>query len=112
MIDTVAARELRELARRERLYRDGRPPPEIAGRTAILVDDGLATGATMYAAITFLISSQVSADATGTATTMRAGFCRRNASKPDFLFVRRQRVVISSQPWMMSCSMPSRMRVW
>jgi erythromycin esterase-like protein/predicted phosphoribosyltransferase len=51
MIDTVAARELRELARRERLYRDGRPPPEIAGRTAILVDDGLATGATMYAAI-------------------------------------------------------------
>ncbi|MEA3134335.1 MAG: hypothetical protein QOG17_2181, partial [Gammaproteobacteria bacterium] len=51
MIDAVAAREQQELARRERLYRDGRPPPDVRGRTAILVDDGLATGATMHAAI-------------------------------------------------------------
>lgn len=51
MIDAVAARERQELARRERLYRDGRPQPEVRGRTVILVDDGLATGATMYAAI-------------------------------------------------------------
>ena len=40
-----------ELARRERLYRGDRPPPDVAGRTVILVDDGLATGATMRAAI-------------------------------------------------------------
>src|SRR5258706_8025702 len=51
MIDAVAAREQQELARRERLYRGGRPPPDVRGRTVILVDDGLATGATMHAAI-------------------------------------------------------------
>jgi erythromycin esterase-like protein/predicted phosphoribosyltransferase len=51
LIEAVTARELRELARRERLYRGNRPPPEVRGRTVILVDDGLATGATMRAAI-------------------------------------------------------------
>src|SRR4030081_2895635 len=51
MIDAVAARERQELARRERLYRGGRPPPDVRGRTVILVDDGLATGATMHAAV-------------------------------------------------------------
>jgi erythromycin esterase-like protein/adenine/guanine phosphoribosyltransferase-like PRPP-binding protein len=51
MIDAVAARERQELVRRERLYRGGRPPPDVRGRTVILVDDGLATGATMHAAI-------------------------------------------------------------
>ena len=51
MIDAVVSREQQELARRERLYRGGRPPPDVGGRTAILVDDGLATGATMFAAI-------------------------------------------------------------
>jgi predicted phosphoribosyltransferase len=50
-IDAVVARELQELARRERLYRGDRPPPDVAGRAVILVDDGLATGATMRAAI-------------------------------------------------------------
>lgn len=50
VIDAVAAEEQRELERRERAYRDGRPPPDVRGRTAILVDDGLATGSTMRAA--------------------------------------------------------------
>jgi predicted phosphoribosyltransferase len=53
-IDAVAAREEQELARREAAYRGGRPEPAVAGRTAILVDDGLATGATMRAAIAAL----------------------------------------------------------
>jgi len=43
--------EARELARRERSYREGRAPPELAGRVVILVDDGLATGSTMRAAV-------------------------------------------------------------
>ena len=51
VIDSVAARELRELERRDQLYRGRRPAPRVAGRTAILVDDGLATGSTMRAAI-------------------------------------------------------------
>jgi predicted phosphoribosyltransferase len=53
-IDAVAAREEEELVRREAAYRGGRPEPVVAGRTAILVDDGLATGATMRAAIAAL----------------------------------------------------------
>jgi erythromycin esterase-like protein/predicted phosphoribosyltransferase len=54
VIDAVAEREQRELTRRERLYRGGRPPLDVRGRTVILVDDGLATGATMHAAIAAL----------------------------------------------------------
>jgi putative phosphoribosyl transferase len=50
-IEDTVARERRELMRREKLYRDSRPRPNLAGRTAILVDDGLATGASMHAAI-------------------------------------------------------------
>src|SRR5712672_897979 len=51
VIEQVAAQELQELARRERVYRGGRPPPDVRDKTVILVDDGLATGATMFAAI-------------------------------------------------------------
>ena len=50
----VTAQETREVERRERDYRDGRPAPELEGRIVILVDDGLATGATMLAAIAAL----------------------------------------------------------
>jgi erythromycin esterase-like protein/predicted phosphoribosyltransferase len=58
VIDVVATREQQELARRERLYRGGRSPPDVRGRTVILVDDGLATGATMHAAIQALRQQQ------------------------------------------------------
>lgn len=50
-IDRVAASEQRELERREIAYRDGRPSPDLRGRTVIIVDDGLATGSTMLVAI-------------------------------------------------------------
>jgi putative phosphoribosyl transferase len=50
VIATVAAAEAQELERRQRAYREGRPEPEVRNRTVILVDDGLATGATMRAA--------------------------------------------------------------
>ena len=50
-IAAVSAAEERELERRERQYRRDRPDLEIKGRTVILVDDGLATGATMHAAV-------------------------------------------------------------
>ena len=50
-IDDVVARERLEIERREAAYRDGRPPARLDGRAIILVDDGLATGATMTAAV-------------------------------------------------------------
>jgi putative phosphoribosyl transferase len=50
VIATIAANEEQELERRERAYRDARPPAQVGGRTVILVDDGLATGSTMRAA--------------------------------------------------------------
>ena len=53
-LEVLIARECRELARRERLYRGDRPLPTVAGRTVIVIDDGLATGSTMQAAVAAL----------------------------------------------------------
>jgi len=50
-INAVAEREQRELERRERAYRDNRPPLDVRERTVVVVDDGLATGSTMRAAV-------------------------------------------------------------
>lgn len=51
IIESVAADEAQELERRERAYRGDLPPFDVSGRTAIVVDDGLATGSTMRAAV-------------------------------------------------------------
>jgi putative phosphoribosyl transferase len=53
-IDLVTAAERKELERRERAYRSGRPPINVRGLTVIVVDDGIATGSSMLAAITAL----------------------------------------------------------
>ena len=53
-LEQVATRERKELQRREQLYRGERAAPNIKGRTVIVIDDGLATGATMRAAVTAL----------------------------------------------------------
>jgi len=58
VIDAVAAREQQELDRRARHYRHGRPPLDVHGCMVILVDDGLATGATMRAAVVALRHQQ------------------------------------------------------
>ena len=50
-IEAVAEKEERELERRERAYRDDRPPLDLTSKTVLLVDDGLATGASMHAAV-------------------------------------------------------------
>jgi predicted phosphoribosyltransferase len=58
LIEAVTNHELRELERRERLYRGNRPPLDVRNRTVILVDDGLATGSTMRAAVQALRQQQ------------------------------------------------------
>jgi len=54
VIDAITAEEEQELERRERAYRGDRPAPQVCGRTVILIDDGLATGSTMRAAVAAL----------------------------------------------------------
>ena len=58
VVEQVIAREQRELERREREYRGDRPFPDLRGKTVILVDDGLATGSTMLAAVMALRQKQ------------------------------------------------------
>jgi putative phosphoribosyl transferase len=57
-IEVIARRERREMERREREYRNGRPAPDVTNRTIILIDDGLATGASMTAAVLALRKSR------------------------------------------------------
>jgi putative phosphoribosyl transferase len=58
VIQSVAVHEQRELERREAAYRDGQPPPNVRGKSVILVDDGLATSSTMRAAAMALRQQQ------------------------------------------------------
>ena len=54
VVDAVSAQEFAELQRREKAYRDDLSSPDVEGKTVILVDDGIATGSTMLAAIAAL----------------------------------------------------------
>ena len=51
VVDAIVSHEQMELERREHVYRDGRPPLDVRGRTVVITDDGLATGSTMRAAV-------------------------------------------------------------
>ncbi|MDR3402059.1 MAG: phosphoribosyltransferase [Chthoniobacter sp.] len=74
VIDTVAAHEQRELVRRERAYRDDLPPPDVRGKTVILVDDGIATGSTMLAAVAALRKWEAGRIVVATPTVARTTF--------------------------------------
>jgi putative phosphoribosyl transferase len=76
VIKDIIEREHAELERRERLYRDGRAPTDIRGRTVIVVDDGIATGSTMKAALKSLekrgVKRRIVACPVAAAETVRA----------------------------------------
>jgi putative phosphoribosyl transferase len=81
-VDAIVARELVELERREELYRESRPALEVAGRTTIVVDDGLATGSTMRAAVEALRARGAGNVVVAVATAPRQT-CRALASIAD-----------------------------
>jgi putative phosphoribosyl transferase len=87
----VAETEGRELARRERSYREGRPPPALAGRVVLLVDDGLATGSTMRAAVAAARRLRP-ARLVVAVPTAPASTCQRLRDEAD-------EVVCASTPW-------------
>jgi predicted phosphoribosyltransferase len=72
IIDAVTAEEFQELKRREESYRHNLPPPEVEGKTVIIVDDGVATGSTMMAAILALRQLNVGRVVVASPTVARA----------------------------------------
>jgi putative phosphoribosyl transferase len=87
VINAVATKELQELKRRERSYRGDLPPPKVAGKTAIIVDDGIATGSTMMAAISALRQLQVGRVVVATPTVARATYLLLRESADDVVAV-------------------------
>jgi putative phosphoribosyl transferase len=74
VIETVAAQEQAELERRELVYRGNRPPVDVRKKTVILVDDGIATGSTMFAAIAALRKRGADRIVVGTPTIARGTY--------------------------------------
>lgn len=81
VINAVTAEEYQELKRREQSYREDLPPPEVEGKTVIIVDDGIATGSTMVAAISALRQLNAGRVVVATPTVARStyDYLRRNA---------------------------------
>ena len=93
VVEAIDAKERRELQRRERAYRGDRPPPDVAGRTVILVDDGLATGATMLAAL-----HAVRADEPGAGRRRRPGRRTRTCARRCAATPTRSCALLTPQP--------------
>lgn len=83
VIKAVTAEEFQELKRREQSYRDDLPLPEVEGKTVIIVDDGIATGATMAAAISALRQLNVGRVVVATPTVARStyGYLQQTADE-------------------------------
>lgn len=87
VIERVAEQEQKELERREQKYRGDRPLPEVQGRTVILVDDGIATGATMRAAIEALRQMEAGRIVVAAPTMARETFHEMGADADDIVAV-------------------------
>lgn len=87
VIDAVATKEVQELKRRERSYRGDLPPPDVKGKTVIIVDDGIATGSTMMAAISALRQLNAGRVVVATPTVARATYLYLRESADDVVAV-------------------------
>ena len=87
VIDAVAADEQRELERRERAYRDDLPAPEMEGKTVIVVDDGIATGSTMLAAVAALRRLQAGRIVVAAPTIARSTYHQIRGAADDVVAV-------------------------
>lgn len=86
-LDQVAELERHELVRREQTYRDGRPAPCLNGRTVILVDDGIATGATMRVAVKALRAQKPARIIVATPTVAHSTYVEMLDEVDDFVAV-------------------------
>jgi len=87
VINAVTAEEYQELKRREQSYRDDLPPPEVEGKTVIIVDDGIATGSTMVAAISALRQVNAGRVVVATPTVARSTYDYLRQSADDVVAV-------------------------
>jgi putative phosphoribosyl transferase len=87
VINAVAIMELQELTRRERAYRGDLPPPDVAGKTVIIVDDGIATGSTMMAAVSALRQLKAGRVVVAIPTVARATYLFLRESADDVVSV-------------------------
>ncbi len=87
IINAVTAEEFQELKRREQSYRHNLPPPEVEGKTVIVVDDGVATGSTMMAAISALRQLNVGRVVVATPTVARATYIYLRESADEVVAV-------------------------
>ena len=87
VINAVAIMELQELTRRERAYRGDLPPPDVAGKTVIIVDDGIATGSTMMAAVSALRQLKAGRVVVAIPTVARATYVFLRESADDVVSV-------------------------
>jgi predicted phosphoribosyltransferase len=83
VINAVTMEEFQELKRREKSYRDDLPPPEVEGKTVLIVDDGVATGSTMVAAISALRKLNAGRTVVATPTVARStcDYLRKTANE-------------------------------
>lgn len=98
-IESVAAEEQKELGRRERAYRGSRPAPDVRGRTVILVDDGIATGMTMRAAIAALRKLGPARIVVAVAVGPRSTFDDLKTEADDVVSVLSPEVFHAVSPW-------------
>lgn len=103
----VRQREERELARRNRLYRDNRPPPEVTDRSVIVVDDGIATGATMRAALLYLRTHHASRIVIATPIIAEATAVEMEQLADEVVAVRRTTEFSAVGEWYLDFAPPS-----